>query len=33
MSELQTADMVEKLKEKFDEKVVYKDMKKRNFIT
>ena len=28
MSELQSADMVEKLKDNFDEMVVYKDLKK-----
>ena len=33
MSELQSADMVEKLKDNFDEMVVYKDLKKSNFIT
>lgn len=33
MIELQSADMVEKLKDNFDEMVVYKDLKKNNFVT
>ena len=33
MSELQSAEMVEKLKDCFDEMVVFKDLKKSNFIS
>lgn len=33
MEDVQSADMVEKLKDSFDEMVVYKDLKKSNFIT
>lgn len=33
MSEIQSAEMVEKLKDNFDEMVVFKDLKKSNFIT
>lgn len=33
MGELQSDDMTEKLKDTFDEMVVYKDLKKSNFIT
>ena len=33
MSELQSPEMVEKLKDSFDEMVVFKDLKKRNFIS
>lgn len=33
MDELQTEEMVEKLKENFDEMVVFKDLKKSNFIS
>ena len=33
MDELQTAEMVEKLKDNFDDMVVFKDLKKSNFIS
>ena len=33
MSELQSPEMVEKLKDSFDEMVVFKDLKKSNFIS
>ena len=33
MSETQTTEMVEKLKDNFDEMVVFKDLKKINFIS